>query len=47
MDTVRTDQVEKTAEGMEVEFLELGRVSEETRGSIFGGPDGGAGNCFC
>jgi hypothetical protein len=29
------------------ELVELGSVSEDTKGSFFGRPDGGLGYCYC
>jgi hypothetical protein len=46
MDKVKIDVlVEETV--MDGELVELGSVSEETKGGFFGWADGGGGLCYC
>lgn len=46
MDKVIINLTDKE-DGMDVEFVELGEVSEDTKGGLWGTPDGGGGQCWC
>ncbi len=47
MDKVTINLAEKEHDGMESEFVELGEVSEDTKGGVWGNNDGGGAFCFC
>ncbi len=47
MESVTINLTETEENSVDAEFVDLGKVSEETKGGFIGGPDGGAGMCIC